>query len=190
MVLEGKPLRPRSPRHAIRSGLAMITEDRKATGLALNQTILDNALGVVRGVFPRRTSTARREVPGILSSLDVSARSMDQEAQFLSGGNQQKVVLARWLATHPRVVLMDEPTRGIDVGAKHAIYELMRAMAAEGVCVLMVSSELPEVIGMSDRILVMRDGRLAGELPAGSDEEAVLQVATGVTTPSPKEPAQ
>ncbi len=190
MVLEGKPLRPRSPRHAIRSGLAMITEDRKATGLALNQTILDNALGVVRGVFPRRTSTARREVPGILSSLDVSARSMDQEAQFLSGGNQQKVVLARWLATHPRVVLMDEPTRGIDVGAKHAIYELMRAMTAEGVCVLMVSSELPEVIGMSDRILVMRDGRLAGELPAGSDEEAVLQVATGVTTPSPKEPAQ
>ena len=76
-------------------------------------------------------------------------------------------MLARWLATHPRVVLMDEPTRGIDVGAKHAIYELMRALAAEGVAVLMVSSELPEVIGMSDRILVMRDGRLAGELPGG-----------------------
>ena len=181
MLLDGKPRIPHSPRQAIRSGLAMITEDRKATGLALNQTILDNALGVVRAVFPGRTSAARRRVPGILSSLDVSARSMDQEAQFLSGGNQQKVVLARWLATDPRVVLMDEPTRGIDVGAKHAIYELMRAMTAEGVCVLMVSSELPEVIGMSDRILVMRDGRLAGELPAGSDEEAVIQVATGVT---------
>ena len=180
MLLDGKTVRPRSPRAAIRAGLAMITEDRKATGLALNQTILDNTLGVVRSVFPRRTGPARREVPGLLSSLEVSARAMDQEVQFLSGGNQQKVVLARWLATNPRVVLMDEPTRGIDVGAKHSIYELMRALAAQGVAVLMVSSELPEVIGMSDRILVMRDGRLAGELPAGSTEETVLQLATGV----------
>ncbi len=181
MLLDGSPSRPKSPRAAIRAGLAMITEDRKATGLALNQTILDNALGVVRSAFPRRTGQARREVPGLLSSLAVSARAMDQEVQFLSGGNQQKVVLARWLATNPRVVLMDEPTRGIDVGAKHSIYELMRALAAQGVAVLMVSSELPEVIGMSDRILVMRDGRLAGELPAGSTEETVLQLATGVT---------
>ncbi|GGO72224.1 ribose import ATP-binding protein RbsA 2 [Nocardioides deserti] len=177
----GRDVRPRSPRAAIRAGLAMITEDRKATGLALNQTILDNALGVVRAVFPRRTGAARRELPGLLSSLEVSARAMDQEVQYLSGGNQQKVVLARWLTTEPRVVLMDEPTRGIDVGAKHSIYELMRALAARGVAVLMVSSELPEVIGMSDRIVVMRDGRVAGELPAGSTEEQVLQVATGVT---------
>jgi ABC-type sugar transport system ATPase subunit len=185
MSIAGKEVRPRSPRSAIRAGLAMVTEDRKATGLALNQTILDNTLGVVRAVFPRRTAQARREVPGLLSSLEVSARASDQEVQFLSGGNQQKVVLARWLTTNPRVVLMDEPTRGIDVGAKHSIYELMRALAADGVAVLMVSSELPEVIGMSDRILVMRDGRLAGELPAGSTEEAVLQVATGVTEAAP-----
>jgi ABC-type sugar transport system ATPase subunit len=190
MAIAGKQVRPRSPRAAIRAGLAMITEDRKATGLALNQTILDNTLGVVRAVFPRRTAHARREVPGLLSSLEVSARATDQEVQFLSGGNQQKVVLARWLTTDPRVVLMDEPTRGIDVGAKHSIYELMRSLAADGVAVLMVSSELPEVIGMSDRILVMRDGRLAGELPAGSSEEAVLQVATGVTaTPTTTAPA-
>jgi ABC-type sugar transport system ATPase subunit len=181
MRIGGRDVRPRSPRAAIRAGLAMVTEDRKATGLALNQTILDNALGVVRAVFPRRTGAARRELPGLLSSLEVSARAMDQEVQFLSGGNQQKVVLARWLTTEPRVVLMDEPTRGIDVGAKHSIYELMRALAARGVAVLMVSSELPEVIGMSDRIVVMRDGRVAGELPAGSTEEQVLQVATGVT---------
>ena len=181
MTVGDRSVRPRSPRAAIRAGLAMITEDRKATGLALNQSILDNALGVVRAVFPRRTGGARREAPGLLSSLAVSARAMDQEVQFLSGGNQQKVVLARWLTTRPRVVLMDEPTRGIDVGAKHAIYELMRSLAAEGVAVLMVSSELPEVIGMSDRILVMRDGRLAGELPAGPTEETVLQLATGVT---------
>ena len=181
MTVDDRSVRPRSPRAAIRAGLAMVTEDRKATGLALNQSILDNALGVVRAVFPRRTGGARREVPGLLRSLAVAARALDQEVQFLSGGNQQKVVLARWLATQPRVVLMDEPTRGIDVGAKHAIYELMRALAAQGVAVLMVSSELPEVIGMSDRILVMSDGRLAGELPAGPTEEAVLQLATGVT---------
>jgi ribose transport system ATP-binding protein len=179
MLLDGTAVRCRSPRQAIRAGLAMITEDRKDTGLALNQSILDNALGVVRAVFPSRTAAARQEIPGVLSSLAVSARAMDQEVQFLSGGNQQKVVVSRWLATNPRVVLMDEPTRGIDVGAKHAIYELMRALAVNGVAVLMVSSELPEVIGMSDRILVMRDGRLAGELPAGATEEQVLQMATG-----------
>ena len=184
MVVAGTSVRPASPRQAVRSGLAMVTEDRKATGLALNQSILDNALGVVRAVFPRRTSTARREMPGLLSSLEVSARALDQEVQFLSGGNQQKVVLGRWLATRPQVVLMDEPTRGIDVGAKHGIYELMRTLAAEGVSILMVSSELPEVIGMSDRILVMRDGRLAGELPAGVTEEQVLALATGVTEAS------
>ncbi len=180
MVLAGKPVSPSSPREAIRSGIAMITEDRKATGLALSQSILDNVLGVVRSVFPRRTGTARRQLPGLISSLEISARGMDQEVRFLSGGNQQKVVLGRWLAIEPSVVLMDEPTRGIDVGAKHSIYELMRALAAQGVAVLMVSSELPELIGMSDRILVMRDGRLAGELPGGCDEEAVMQIATGV----------
>jgi ribose transport system ATP-binding protein len=179
MAVDGKALRPRSARAAVRAGLALVTEDRKATGLALNQSILDNALGAVRAVFPGRTAGARREVPGLLSNLEVAARSLDQEVQFLSGGNQQKVVLARWLATDPGVVLMDEPTRGIDVGAKHAIYELMRELAARGVAVLMVSSELPEVIGMSDRILVMRDGRPAGELPAGSSEESVLALATG-----------
>ncbi|GAA1151065.1 sugar ABC transporter ATP-binding protein [Ornithinicoccus hortensis] len=179
LQLGGKPARIGSPRQAIRRGLALVTEDRKAKGLSLNQSILDNALGVVRATFPGRTGTARRAMPGVLSSMQVAARGMDQEVQFLSGGNQQKVVLARWLSTHPRVVLMDEPTRGIDVGAKHSIYELMRGLAADGVGILMVSSELPEVIGMSDRILVMRDGRLAGELPAGSSEEDVLNLATG-----------
>ena len=180
MEVAGAKRRPGSPRQAVRAGLAMVTEDRKATGLALNQSILDNALGVVRAVFPGRTRGARREMPGLLSSMAVAARAMDQEVQFLSGGNQQKVVLARWLATRPRVVLMDEPTRGIDVGAKHGIYELMRALAADGVAVLMVSSELPEVIGMADRIVVMRDGRLVGELPGAATEEQVLRLATGV----------
>ena len=174
MLVDGAAGRPCAPRaQAIRRGLALVTEDRKATGLALHQSILDNALGVVRAVFPgAHRRRAPRGRPGMLSTLAVSARSLAQEAQFLSGGNQQKVVLARWLAADPGVVLMDEPTRGIDVGAKHAIYEVMRSLAAEGVAVLMVSSELPEVIGMSDRILVMRDGRLAGELPARVDRGA------------------
>ena len=104
----------------------------------------------------------------MLTSLEVASRGVDQEVQYLSGGNQQKVVLAKWLATKPRVVLLDEPTRGIDVGAKVAVYDLMRELAKEGVAILMISSELPEVIGMSDRILVMHDGRIAAELPAGA----------------------
>ncbi|WP_425548057.1 sugar ABC transporter ATP-binding protein [Arthrobacter ginkgonis] len=179
MRVNGREFLPRSPRQAIRSRIAMITEDRKAEGLSLNQSILDNALSVVRAVMPGNTPSARRNVPGVFSSLEVVARDLDQEVQYLSGGNQQKVVLAKWLAISPQLVLLDEPTRGIDVGAKIAVYQLMRQFAAEGKAVLMVSSELPEVIGMSDRILVLHDGRLAGELPAGATEEEVLKLATG-----------
>lgn len=179
MKVEGRELLPKSPREGVRARMALITEDRKAEGLSLNQSILDNALTVIRSVFPRRTRTVQTEVPSVFSSLEVVARDLDQEVQYLSGGNQQKVVLAKWLAIRPSLVLLDEPTRGIDVGAKVAVYRLMRKLAAEGKAILMVSSELPEVIGMSDRILVMDDGRLAGELPAGTSEEAVLQLATG-----------
>jgi ribose transport system ATP-binding protein len=181
VTIDGRELSVTSPRQGVRARLAFITEDRKAKGLALNQSILDNTLGVVRAVFPRRTGAARRDVPGVLSNLDVAAASLGQEVQFLSGGNQQKVVLARWLNIDPLVVLMDEPTRGIDVGAKHRVYELMRELTRQGVAVLMVSSELPEVIGMSDRIVVMRDGTVAGELAAGASEEAVLALATGAS---------
>lgn len=179
--LDGRPVRIGSARQAVRRGLALVTEDRKAQGLALGQSVLDNALLVVRSVFGGRTAGARREVPGILTSLEISSRGLDQEVRYLSGGNQQKVVLAKWLVTEPQVVLFDEPTRGIDVGAKVAVYALMRRLAADGKAVLMVSSELPEVIGMSDRILVMRDGELAAELPAGSAEQDVLAAATGTT---------
>ncbi len=182
MKMAGGELLPKSPRQGVRARMALITEDRKAEGLSLNQSILDNALSVIRSVFPRRTGAVRTEIPGVFSSLEVIARDLDQEVQYLSGGNQQKVVLAKWLAIRPRLVLLDEPTRGIDVGAKVAVYRLMRQLAAEGKAILMVSSELPEVIGMSDRILVMRDGRLVGELPAGTSEEAILQLGTGART--------
>ena len=162
-----------------RRGLALVTEDRKGTGLVLSQSILDNALLAIRAVFPSRTSGMRAKIPGILESLEVISRGADQEVRALSGGNQQKVVLAKWLATSPRVVLLDEPTRGIDVGAKVAVYRLIRSLARRGVAILLVSSELPEVLGMSDRVLVMADGRIAGELPPSSTEEEVLALATG-----------
>ena len=181
MRVAGAVRRLAHPRRAVRAGLALVTEDRKAQGLALGQSVLDNALLVVRSVFAGRTAAARRDVPGILSSLEVTSRGAVTEVRFLSGGNQQKVVLAKWLVTAPRIVLFDEPTRGIDVGAKVAVYQLMRQLAAEGKAVLVVSSELPEVIGMSDRILVMRDGELVAELPAGSAEHDVLAAATGAS---------
>ena len=181
MRVDGSPTRISSARAAVRAGFALISEDRKAQGLALGQSVLDNALLVIRSVFAVRTSSSRREVPGVLSSLEISSRGLDQETRFLSGGNQQKVVLAKWLLTQPQIVLFDEPTRGIDVGAKYAVYQLMRELAAQGKAVLMVSSELPEVIGMSDRILVMHDGELVAELPAGSAEHEILGAATGAT---------
>ncbi|GAA1825175.1 sugar ABC transporter ATP-binding protein [Agromyces salentinus] len=179
MRLDGSVVHMTGARQAVKSGVALITEDRKAQGLALNQSVGDNALLVIRSVFSRRTREVRRELPGVLSSLEVASQGLDQEVQYLSGGNQQKVVLAKWLATKPGVVLLDEPTRGIDVGAKVAVYQLMRRLAKEGVAMLMISSELPEVIGMSDRIVVMHDGRASTELPARSDEATILSAATG-----------
>ncbi|TBL33273.1 sugar ABC transporter ATP-binding protein, partial [Verrucosispora sp. SN26_14.1] len=131
--------------------------------------------------FPIRSGRAARtaRIRELLAAVEVRAAGDHQEIRFLSGGNQQKVVLARWLALHPRVLLFDEPTRGIDVGAKSAIHDLVRRLAAEGAAVLMISSDLPELLGMSDRIVVMRDGRIVGELPAGSREEDVVGLALG-----------
>ena len=116
-------------------------------------------------------------VQELARSVELRARSLEQEARFLSGGNQQKVVLAKWLATQPGVLIFDEPTRGVDVGAKAGIHDLMRGLAREGVAILMISSEMPELIGLADRILVMRQGRLAGELPAGAAETEIMHLA-------------
>ncbi|GAA2359388.1 putative ribose/galactose/methyl galactoside import ATP-binding protein 3 [Catellatospora methionotrophica] len=184
LLLDGVAMRVRSPRQAVRAGIAYVTEDRKGEGLALSQSVLDNALLAQRAVTPRwfarnaRATTVRE----LLDAVEVHAAGTEQEIRYLSGGNQQKVILARWLAMKPRVLLFDEPTRGIDVGAKAAIHDLIRRLAADGAAVLMISSELPELIGMSDRIVVMRDGAIAGELPAGSSEEAVMGLATGAAT--------
>ena len=182
--VEGKPVRFRTPRQAIKAGLGFITEDRKIEGLALAQSIADNMMLAVRTILPQRK---RRSMPGLMTVkelaevTDLRARGPEQEVRFLSGGNQQKVVLAKWLETQPRILIFDEPTRGIDVGAKAGIHDLIRKLAKDGVAVLMISSELPELIGMSDRILVMHEGELAGELPAGASESQIMELATGST---------
>ena len=179
MMLDGGRCGRRSPRAAVRAGLAMITEDRKATGSRST-----SRSSTTRSAWCARSSRAGPAGPG--ARCPACCRPRDRGPRARPGGavplrRQPAEGGAGPLARHPpQVVLMDEPTRGIDVGAKHAIYELMRALAAEGVAVLMVSSELPEVIGMSDRILVMRDGRLAGELPPAPPRRPVLQLATGV----------
>jgi ribose transport system ATP-binding protein len=193
--LDGRAVRIRSPRAAVRNGIGYVTEDRKGEGLALRQSVRDNALLVRRAAFGSRagalgrtnqgqsnqsgTNQDRFDLGRLLRSVTLVARAPDQDVRFLSGGNQQKVVLAKWLAVRPSVLVVDEPTRGIDVGAKHAVYELLRGLARDGMAILMISSELPELIGMSDRVLVMRNGRIAGELPPGPSEEAVIALATG-----------
>jgi ABC-type sugar transport system ATPase subunit len=184
MFVDGSPVRFRSPHHAIRAGIAYVTEDRKAEGLVPGQSVLDNALLALRSISPRWTGRAARAVRSreLLAGVQVRGAGDDQEIRFLSGGNQQKVILARWLAVTPRILLFDEPTRGIDVGAKAAIHELIRRLADEGAAVLMISSELPELIGISDRIIVLRDGRVAGELPAGASEESVVGLAAGAVS--------
>ncbi|MDT0329051.1 sugar ABC transporter ATP-binding protein [Nocardiopsis lambiniae] len=180
VVVDGRRVDPRSPRAAIRAGLVLVSEDRKTQGLALNQSIAANARLVLDAVWPFGSGPRAARLPGVLSSLElVSHGGSAQEVRYLSGGNQQKVVLAKWLAAEPGVMVLDEPTRGIDVGAKQAVYRLMRELAASGVAIVLISSELPELIGMSDRLVVLADGRVAGGLPGGSGEEEVMALATG-----------
>ncbi|MBA2246599.1 MAG: sugar ABC transporter ATP-binding protein, partial [Chloroflexia bacterium] len=183
MALDGKVTRITRPQQAIRAGIGYLTEDRKAEGLVLPRNVRDNALLALRSI---RRLLARQPAGGTGADLvtrarrvDLRASGLDQEVRFLSGGNQQKVVLMKWLATGARLFIFDEPTRGIDVGAKANIHELMRELARAGAGILMISSELPEVIGMSDRILVMRRGTIAGELGADPTEAEILRLATG-----------
>ncbi|MEU4403579.1 sugar ABC transporter ATP-binding protein [Streptosporangium sp. NPDC023963] len=178
------PLRPVSVRQAVAAGIGLVNEDRKAEGLALRQSVRDNALLVSRSVRRiggggRIGGTGGTGVLELLEAVRLHPPRPDQEVRYLSGGNQQKVVLAKWMTVAPKVLIFDEPTRGVDVGAKAAIHDLMRGLAEDGMAIMMISSELPELIGMSDRVMVMRDGRVAGALPAGSSEEAVMRLAAG-----------
>ncbi len=184
LVLNGATVRPRSPREAISLGIGLVPEDRKTLGLVLNMVVRENT---TLANLDRLTSFGfvhrgkEREVSeGFVRDLRIRTPSIEQEARNLSGGNQQKVVLAKWLFTESQLLIFDEPTRGIDVGAKIEIYELMNELVATGAAMIMISSELPELLGMSDRILVMHEGRLAGELSrAEATQEKVMHLATG-----------
>ena len=174
----------RSPRQAIAVGMGFITEDRKKEGLLLMQSIRDNVVLARRALRPLLAPLGsgrdpdRADVSELTEMVDVRAASLRQEVQFLSGGNQQKVVVAKWLGTAEDVLIFDEPTRGIDVGAKASIHHLMREAAQGGLAIIMISSELLEVIGMSDRIAVMHGGRIVGELAAGASESDIMDLAT------------
>jgi ribose transport system ATP-binding protein len=169
-------------RAALRAGLGLVPEDRKGQGLVLTSSVGEN-LGLVTlrsatkfGIVDR--AGQRRRADEMAGALRVKTSGLGQEVRELSGGNQQKVVIGKWLLADPRVLVLDEPTRGVDVGAKVEIYELINRMTAAGRAVLLVSSDLPEVIGMSDRIVVMAHGRVAGELPAeGTTQDKVMALA-------------
>lgn len=182
--VEGATLHRARARDAIRAGIALVPEDRKQQGLILEMMVRENVgLASVardsRGGF-LNGSEERRVTREMTQRLGIRTPSDRQTVQLLSGGNQQKVVLAKWLALRPRILLLDEPTRGIDVGAKREIYTLMEELAAQGVSILFVSSEMEEILTMSDRVLVVHEGRIAGELAgAALTEESVMQLATG-----------
>jgi ribose transport system ATP-binding protein len=184
MEIKGRKLDPTRPRGAIEVGIGYLSDDRKREGLLLQQSLYDNAM-LTRRAFaqPLRPPTSRDmsadEAERHLRQLDVRAGSFEQEARLLSGGNQQKVIIARWLARDPDILLFCEPTRSVDVAAKAAIYKIMRDLASRGRGILMISSDLPEVIGVSDRIVVMRRGAIAGECPGGASEEDVMSIAVG-----------
>jgi ribose transport system ATP-binding protein len=186
VLLDGQPVQLRSPRQAIAAGLLLAPEDRRAHGLLLERSVQHN-IGLPNLDRLSRARLVRMRAESQLAAemcrrLKVRTPSLRQLAGLLSGGNQQKVVLAKWLARRPRVLIFDEPTRGIDVGAKSEIYALMDQLAREGVAILMISSDLEEVLGMSDRVLVLHQGRLAGELARDQlSEEAVMHLATGGT---------
>jgi len=184
ILVEGKNVSINSPNEAIENGIGFVTEDRKRFGLILDQTILSNmtlaGLKEISGKFITHRSREKRVCEKARADLRVKTNSLDTITGTLSGGNQQKVVLAKWLLTKPTVLFLDEPTRGIDVGAKQEIYAEINKLATEGLAIVLVSSELPEVLGMSDRVIVLHEGSVTGEFSrAEATPEKVMAAATG-----------
>ena len=182
ILVNGSPVNIRSPRDAVRAGIALVTEDRQRTGLALRLPIATNTTLANTGRITRAgildLGAEKKFTDAYIMRLRIKAQSGKQLAGRLSGGNQQKVVVAKWMFRDPRIFLFDEPTRGIDVGAKVEVFEVMDELARSGAAVLMVSSELPELLQVADRILVMRQGRLTGELPGRTTQEEIMRLAT------------
>ncbi len=185
ILLDGAPIAIRSPQDAIEQGICLLTEDRKAQGLVLGLSSRENFALANLDHWSRfgfvRKGEERNRFEQYIESLKIKVSHQDQLAQNLSGGNQQKVLIARWLESNSDVIIFDEPTRGIDVGAKYEIYLLMNKLAEAGKAIIMISSELPEVLGMSDRILVMHEGRISGEIQdvAHATQEDIMSLAVG-----------
>lgn len=181
--LDGRTLTLRSPRDAIQAGICLLTEDRKLQGLVLQASVRQNFglpnLRRLSRLTVLRQARERSELASYVEKLRIKVSSQEQLAKHLSGGNQQKIVLAKWLSRHAEILIFDEPTRGIDVGAKYEIYMLINELAASGKGIIVISSELPEVLGISDRILVMHDGRITGEIidPQQATPEQIMQLA-------------
>jgi rhamnose transport system ATP-binding protein len=186
VLVGGRRLPARSPAAAMAKGLALVPEDRRQQGLVMELSVERNATLTRRWALSRlgllRRAAERHAAQEWTERLKVAAGRLSAPVSTLSGGNQQKVVLAKWLSTNPGVLFVDEPTRGIDVGTKAEVHRLLSELAAEGMAVVMVSSELPEVLGMADRVLVMHEGRLVKEIAREqADEESVMFAATGQT---------
>jgi len=187
ILLDGMPFHPRSPRDAVMAGIALVTEDRKRDGLVLSCSVRDNASlaamhRMSHGILLDRQKQ-QAEVQAKVDELNIRPPAIGRLVRTLSGGNQQKVVLAKWLLAEARVLILDEPTRGVDVATKVEIYRIIGDLADRGVGILLISSELPEILGTCDRTLVMREGRLVGEFTrAEATEESLLASAAGVTT--------
>jgi ABC-type sugar transport system ATPase subunit len=184
MSLLGAPFAPKTPREAIAGGCAYMPEDRKTVGLFLKMLIKDNIIAPQLHRFSHHgllsDHGARALAEEYITKVGIVARGAQQPAMTLSGGNQQKLLLAMWLALDPKVLIVDEPTRGIDVGAKVDIHDVLRRLADQGMSIMLISSELPEILTMSDRIAVMREGHLAGIVAAQSaTEESIMALASG-----------
>lgn len=185
VTLNGEAVTFRNPRSAIMGGVGLLPGDRKAEGLVLMQSVRDNgmltsrAFGRLWGSDRKNAHADTGKMDGLLDHMEIRAASYDQDIRALSGGNQQKAIVARWLSMRPKLLIFIEPTRGIDVNSKAGIYHLMRDLAREGAGILMISSDLPEVIGAADRVLVMQEGRIAAEFAHGATEQEIMHAATG-----------
>jgi ribose transport system ATP-binding protein len=184
ITIDGDLIQMKSPRDAINAGVGLVTEDRKNEGLILDLSVKQNVcLPNMKKFIKGGWINSRKEnqtVDDFIKKLNIRTPTRNQLTIFLSGGNQQKVVLSKWLCSDAKIFIFDEPTRGIDVGAKTEIYQLMNRLVAKGVAIIMISSEMPEILGMSDRILVMRKGRIAGELSdTEASQEKIMNYALG-----------
>src|SRR5690606_30389687 len=190
ITVAGKPIKRNNPAAAISAGMALVPEDRKGAGAVLSMSVLDN------GSLPRLSSftlggwlrqrARAKKVGSVMESVKLRSRGLSQQVGTLSGGNQQKVVLARWLTGHVDVLLLDEPTRGVDVGARSEIYRIITELASSGMAVIMASSDMPEILSLSHRALVMREGTIAGELTreeltSPHVQDTIFRLAAGLT---------